>query len=68
MSKTTQQKISAYQQGVDDALSGNPIRWAHHPKLKQYMHGYKMGKSSLIPLKPKGLNFFERLLFVLFNS
>lgn len=67
MSKTSQRKFSAYQEGLDDGLTGKPVKWARHPKLEHYMAGYNEGKRARTPVVPRGMTLLERIVFVLFG-
>jgi hypothetical protein len=68
VSKTSQRKFSAYQSGLDDGIQGLPVRWSRHPKLDHYLAGYRDGSRARQPQRPRGLNFWERLLFVIFGD
>lgn len=67
MSRSSQKKFSAYQEGIDDGLCGKPVRWARHPRLEHYLAGYYEGKKNRCPQKPRGMKFWERVLFVFFG-
>ena len=67
MSRTSQRKFSAYQEGLDDGLIGRPKKWAQHPKLEHYLAGYREGQNAQQPQEPRGMTFWERVLFVIFG-
>jgi hypothetical protein len=67
MSKTSQRKFSAYQLGLDDGIQGFSARWLRHPRLDHYMAGYEVGRKARKPPTPRGLNLWERIVFVLFG-
>ena len=67
MSRTSQKKFSAYQEGIDDGLCGRPTKWTRHPQLDHYMAGYNEGKRAACPQPPRNMTFMERVMFVLFG-
>ena len=67
MSRTSQKKFSAYQEGLDDGLCGRPIKWIRHPRLEHYLAGYGEGKKAARPQPPRDMTFVERIVYVLFG-
>lgn len=45
MSKTSQRRLSHYNEGYQDAQAGHPERWSRHPFLKEYKAGYLHGRA-----------------------
>lgn len=46
MSKTSQRKRQAYEEGHRDAQNRNGIKYLRHPFMEQYRAGYQAGATS----------------------
>jgi hypothetical protein len=70
MSKSSQRKLSAYQQGFDDGLLDNHVQWVAHPMLANYQAGFHDGHYARCLKQKKSLKmtFLERLKFVIFGE
>lgn len=49
MSKTSQRKRVAYEEGFRDGSRSNGFRYARHPFMDDYRRGWNDGCASLIP-------------------
>lgn len=47
MSKTSQRKRQAYEEGHRDARNGNGFKYSRHPFMEQYRAGYQAAATSL---------------------
>lgn len=47
MSKTSQRKVSMFQQGRKDALTDGWYRWKSHPMISIYHAGWQQGRKEL---------------------
>ncbi len=44
MSRTSQRKRQAYEEGHRDARNSNGLKYSYHPFMEQYRAGYQAGK------------------------
>lgn len=50
MSKTSQRKRQAYEEGHRDARRGNGFKYARHPFMEDYRNGFNDGRTTIPPL------------------
>lgn len=65
MSKVSQRKRQAYQEGRHDAINGNGVRYSKHPFMIQYKRGYHDGwqaRNLMKPHKTTQKHWFARML------